>query len=113
MEQRTFNIWESEKFRPEVLKHKQEIIEWVDKACEFFQIEEPGELIITFPEAPKVFSPSPPSSEMKKSGGARNIAIATGIGWLFGGPLGAAVAGGATYLLSDNQQNKSPDLRSY
>ncbi|NES73198.1 MAG: dynamin, partial [Okeania sp. SIO2D1] len=43
----------------------------------------------------------------------RNIAIATGIGWLLGGPMGAAVAGGATYFLSDNQQNKSQNLDSY
>ena len=111
LEQRTFNIWESEKFRPEVLKYKQEITEWVDKGCEFFQQDEPGELIITFPEAPKVFLPS--SSETKKSGGLRNIAIASGIGWLLGGPMGAAVVGGATYLLSDNKQNKSSNLGSY
>ncbi|NEQ71964.1 MAG: dynamin [Okeania sp. SIO2C9] len=113
LEQRTFNIWESEKFRPEALKYKQEITEWIDKACEFFQQEEPAELIITFPEAPKVFLPSQPPSETKKSGGVRNIAIATGIGWLLGGPMGAAVAGGATYFLSDNQQNKSQNLDSY
>ncbi|MGB3507849.1 MAG: dynamin family protein [Microcoleaceae cyanobacterium] len=113
LEQRTFNIWESEKFRPEVLKYQQEITEWIDKACEFFQQEKPVELIVTFPEAPKVFLPSPPVSETKKSGGVRNIAIATGIGWLFGGPVGAAVAGGATYLLSDTKQDKSQDLESY
>ncbi|NES68821.1 MAG: dynamin [Okeania sp. SIO2D1] len=113
LEQRTFNIWESEKFRPEALKYKQEITEWIDKACEFFQQEEPAELIITFPEAPKVFLPSPPPSETKKSGGVKNIAIATGIGWLLGGPMGAAVAGGATYFLSDNKQNKSQNLDSY
>ncbi len=113
LEQRTFNIWESEKFRPEVLKQKQEITEWVDKGCEFFQLEEPGELIITFPEAPKVFLPPPPTSETNKFGGVRNIVIASGIGWLFGGPVGAAVAGGATYLLSDNKQNKSSDIETY
>ncbi|MDY7008691.1 MAG: dynamin family protein [Cyanobacteriota bacterium] len=113
LEQRTFNIWESEKFRPEVLKYKQEITEWIDKACEFFQQEEPAELIITFPEAPKVFLPSPPPSETKKLGGVKNIAIATGIGWLLGGPMGAAVVGGATYFLSDNKQNKSQNLDSY
>lgn len=113
LEQRTFNIWESEKFRPEVLKHKQEITDWVDKACEFFQQQETAELIITFPEAPKVFLPSPAPSETKKSGGLRNIAIASGIGWLLGGPMGAAVVGGATYFLSDNKQNKSQNLESY
>ncbi len=113
LEQRTFNIWESEKFRPEALKYKQEISEWVDKASEFFQSGETEELIITFPEAPKVFLPSPPPSETKKSGGLRNIAIASGIGWLLGGPMGAAVVGGATYILSDNKQNKSQNLGSY
>ncbi|MGD1705164.1 dynamin family protein [Dapis sp. BLCC M229] len=113
LEQRTFNIWESEKFRPEALKYKQEIFEWMDKACEFFQSGETEELIITFPEAPKVFLPTPPPSETKKSGGLRNIAIASGIGWLLGGPMGAAVVGGATYLLSDNKQNKSQNLASY
>jgi len=113
LEQRTFNIWESEKFRPEALKYKQEISEWVDKGSEFFQSGETEELIITFPEAPKVFLPPPPTSETKKSGGLRNIAIASGIGWLLGGPMGAAVVGGATYLLSDNKQNKSQNLASY
>ena len=113
LEQRTFNIWESEKFRPEVLKYKQEINKWVEQACDFFQLEEIEELIITFPEAPKVFLPSPPPSETKKPVSLRNIAIATGIGWLLGGPMGAVVVGGATYLLSDNKQNKSQDLASY
>ncbi|MEM1172494.1 MAG: dynamin family protein [Cyanobacteria bacterium P01_H01_bin.35] len=113
LEQRTFNIWESEKFRPEALKYKQEISDWVDQAAEFFQVEEIEELIITFPEAPKVFLPPPPPSETKKSGGLRNLAIASGIGWLLGGPMGAAVVGGATYLLSDNKQNKSQNLASY
>ncbi|NEQ40983.1 MAG: dynamin [Okeania sp. SIO3I5] len=113
LEQRTFNIWESEKFRPEALKYKQEISEWVDKAAEFFQLGETEELIITFPEAPKVFLPPPPPSETQKSGGLRNIAIASGIGWLLGGPMGAAVVGGATYFLSDNKQNKSENLASY
>ncbi|MGD1805368.1 dynamin family protein [Dapis sp. BLCC M126] len=113
LEQRTFNIWESEKFRPEALKYKQKMTEWVDKACEFFQSGETEELIITFPEAPKVFLPSPPPSETKKLGGMRNIAIASGIGWLLGGPMGAAVVGGATYLLRDNKQNKSQNLANY
>ena len=113
LEQRKFNIWESEKFRPEVMKYKQEITEWIDKACEFFQQQEAEELIIIFPASPKVFLPSPPQSEIKKSGGMRNIAIATGIGWLLGGPMGAAVAGGATYFFSDNKQNKSQDLATY
>ena len=57
--------------------------------------------------------PPPPPSETKKYGGLRNIAIASGIGWLLGGPMGAAVVGGATYLLSDNKQNKSQNLGSY
>ena len=34
------------------------------------------------------------------------LAIAAGLGWLLGGPVGAAVVGGATYLLSDSGEQK-------
>ena len=81
-------------------------MEWVYKAGEFFDIEKPEEIAIAFPEPPKVLLPPPPSSVAKKSGGIMPMAIAAGIGWLLGGPVGAAVVGGATYLLSDSGEQK-------
>ncbi|NEP42979.1 MAG: dynamin, partial [Okeania sp. SIO2H7] len=91
LEERRFNNWESEKLKPEVLKWQEKIMEWVYKAGEFFDIEKPEEIAIAFPEPPKVLLPPPPSSVTKKSGGIMPMAIAAGIGWLLGGPVGAAV----------------------
>ncbi len=112
LEERRFDSWQSEKLRQEVLKWQEKLMEWVNKAGEFFDIEKPTQITIAFPEPPKVFLPPPPPSVAKKSGGIMPLAIAAGLGWLLGGPVGAAVVGGATYLLSDSgeqQPNVSPE----
>lgn len=112
LEERRFDSWQSEKLKPEVLKWQEKLMEWINKAGEFFDIEKPEQITIAFAEPPKVLLPPPPPSVAKKSGGIMPLAIAAGIGWLLGGPVGAAVVGGATYLLSDSkeqQPNVSPE----
>jgi GTP-binding protein EngB required for normal cell division len=106
LEERRFDSWQSETLRQEVLKWQEKLMEWVNKAGEFFDIEKPTQITIAFPEPPKVLLPPPPPSVAKKSGGIMPLAIAAGLGWLLGGPVGAAVVGGATYLLSDSGEEK-------
>ena len=106
LEERRFDSWQSQTLRPEVLQWQEKLMEWVNKAGEFFEIEKPEQITIAFPEPPKVFLPPPPPSVAKKSGGIMPLAIAAGLGWLLAGPVGAAVAGGATYLLSDSKEQK-------
>lgn len=43
--------------------------------------------------------------DTKQSGGIGPVAIATGLGWILGGPLGAAVLGGTSHLI--NESNRS------
>ncbi|MGB3534235.1 MAG: dynamin family protein [Microcoleaceae cyanobacterium] len=99
LEQGEFKTWETERFKPVVIKHQQNLMEWVSKACEFFKQEHPGELMMTYPEAPQVSVSPPPPQSPKSSGSATPTVLATGVGWVLGGPVGAAVAGGATHFL--------------
>lgn len=43
-----------------------------------------------------------------QSNGVTPVAIATGLGWVLGGPLGAAVLGGASYVLNQ-MTDRSPE----
>lgn len=90
--------------------------EWLYKACEFLDRPRPTDPSFSFPEMPALPVPKSSSSQASSGGPASTyqtsetnqpndttpVAIATGLGWVLGGPLGAAVLGGASYLL--NQQ---------
>jgi plasmid stabilization system protein ParE len=108
LQQGQFSTWESGRFRQEIIAQQQAIVSWVNKACEFFNREGPGELMISFPGAPEVLLPPPPKTSKSSSSGAAPVAIATGLGWVLGGPVGAAVAAGATYLLNQTGEAETP-----
>jgi GTPase SAR1 family protein len=94
----------------EVLKHslrqdwdaaRQDVMGWVYRACDFFQLPRPVELSIAFPPPPILQFPDTPSIPQSSAGESLSpVAIATGLGWLVGGPMGAAVLGGASYFLN-------------
>ncbi|KOR38381.1 dynamin [Planktothricoides sp. SR001] len=108
LETTKFDTWRTEQFQAEIGKYQTGIMEWVKKASEFFPINHPGEIDISFPEPPQVLLPAPPDSikpSGQKSRSSLPTAIATGLGWLLGGPVGAAVAGGATYILTKSPSN--------
>ena len=87
------------------LEHQKNIMEWVNKACNFFGQPHPGELTIDFLTTPQVKHPendkitTPETSQKSSDDGMTPVAIATGIGLVFGGPVGGAFAGGASYVL--------------
>ncbi|MEB3830837.1 dynamin family protein [Phormidium sp. CCY1219] len=113
LEKGEFITWENQQFKPTVEAYQTQLVEWLDKGCEFFQTPHPGRLEIPFPEAPQVILPQPPAS-VNKSGGLAPIALATGVGWMVGGPMGAAVVGGASYLLSGSSaKEKANSLNAY
>jgi hypothetical protein len=93
-----------------VLQQQQTIAEWVNKACEFFEKEQPIALLISFPPSPQVSLPEPPPPPAQKSNDSEvaPVAIATGLGWLLGGPVGAAVVGGASYILNKRTGYEKP-----
>ncbi|MEG4117515.1 dynamin family protein [Microcoleus sp. N9_B4] len=109
LQEGSFDAWKL-KFQREVLHQQQTIAEWVNKACEFFEKEQPIALLISFPPSPQVSLPEPPPPPPQKSieGEVTPVAIATGLGWLLGGPVGAAVVGGASYILNKRTGNEKP-----
>ncbi|MEG4530256.1 dynamin family protein [Microcoleus sp. D2_18a_D3] len=109
LQEGSFDAWNL-KFQREVLKQQQTIAEWVNKACEFFEKEQPIALLISFPPSPQVSLPEPPPPPAQKSNDREvaPVAIATGLGWLLGGPVGAAVVGGASYILNKRTGYEKP-----
>ena len=108
LQEGTFELWET-KFNREVLKQQQTVAEWINKACEFFGKEKPIELLISFPPVPQITLPQPPPTVQKsRDSEVAPVALATGLGWLLGGPVGAAVVGGASYILNKTTGKEKP-----
>ena len=109
LQQGTFSTWERGVFKDAIQEQQQAVVKWVHQACEFFDCSQPADLWISFPEQPQVLLPEQPKQQTrsKQSSDVAPIAITSGLGWILGGPVGAAVVGGATYLL--NQLNQDTD----
>jgi GTPase SAR1 family protein len=99
-----FSEWESSNVRPRLQHSQQEINDWVAKAGSFFNTSSVEPLKIVLPDPPEVLFPELPSQPLPKSSTSSSFdnltptAIATGLGWVLGGPLGAVVAGGASTI---------------
>ncbi|MBD0347235.1 MAG: hypothetical protein ICV63_20910 [Coleofasciculus sp. Co-bin14] len=107
LEQGIFSTWEGVTFKAAIAEHQQAIVKWVHQACEFFDYPQPADLWISFPDKPEVVLPEPPKqpTSLKQSSDVAPVAFTTGLGWLLGGPVGAVVVGGATYLLNKMSQD--------
>ncbi len=102
-----FLLWDAKQFHPAWDAQRQSVIEWVRKSSRFFELSQPADLWIAFPPEPRI-SPNPTADTSKpKSKDATPVAIATGLGLVVGGPVGAAVLGGASYLLNQISSPKS------
>jgi hypothetical protein len=105
-----FQTWETGAFKTAAIDHQQAVTKWVQQACEFFERSCPDPLLVTFPPTPSVEvvpEPTAPASSSKSSD-LTPTAIATGIGWVLGGPVGGAVLGGASYLLNKSLNADKP-----
>lgn len=103
LQQERFPAWLTETLKPTWLAHQREVVSWVHKACEFFSQPRPAELWFAFPSGPAPQSqpqPSASSTSKSKEEEIAPVAIATGLGWLMGGPLGAAIFGGTGYVVN-------------
>jgi SLT domain-containing protein len=107
LQQGTFSTWERGVFKDAIQEQQQAVVKWVHQACEFFDCSQPADLSISFPEQPQVLLPEQPKQQTrsKQSSDVAPIAITSGLGWILGGPVGAAVVGGATYLLNQLAQD--------
>ena len=104
LQQENFEEWLSANLQSVMANYQQTIVEWVRQSCEIFEEAYPGDLVIAWPATPKISFAEPPSTTKKSQqsldGDVVSVAIPTGLGWVLGGPLGAAVLGGTSYILN-------------
>ncbi len=99
-----FSTWESNTIKKDLNELQLAVVKWLHQAYEFFQQERPEDLLIPFPKHPQVIPPRNDNyNDLNEPG---SIAVGSGIGWLIGGPLGAAVLGSITYLVNKNLQQQ-------
>ncbi|WP_353932461.1 dynamin family protein [Okeanomitos corallinicola TIOX110] len=98
--------WQIGTLKQDLTELQLSVMGWLYQAYDFFQEERPEDLTIPFPDAPKLNLPPKPnhtnSHDLRETG---SIAVGGGVGWLLGGPVGAAVMGSISYLLNKNIQN--------
>jgi GTPase SAR1 family protein len=106
--------WQNGTFKKNLTELQNAAIKWLYQAYDFFKSERPEDLKIPFPNAPQLTLPAKPtninSNDLTDPG---SIAVGGGIGWLLGGPVGAAVVGSISYILNKNIQNQQSVKDSY
>ncbi|MDI9637104.1 dynamin family protein [Geitlerinema splendidum] len=113
LRQGQFETWQTQRLQSAIAPHEQSLNQWLDKGCEFFQQQHPGALKFPYPSPPQVTLPKPPQTATSKSDSdLMPVALSTGIGWILGGPVGAAVVGGASYLIGRTPSPKSANSPS-
>ncbi|MDZ8187489.1 MAG: dynamin family protein [Nostoc sp. ChiSLP02] len=98
-----FQSWQTNTLKKDLNQLQLATVKWLYQAYEFFQAERPQDLSIPFPSEPQITLPPKPTNygDLSETG---SIAVGGGIGWLLGGPVGAAVVGSISYLLNKNMQ---------
>jgi replication fork clamp-binding protein CrfC len=104
-----FKSWQTSILKKDLIELQLAVVKWLYQAYNFFQAERPEDLSISFPSEPQVTLPPRPSSsdDLSEPG---SIAVGGGIGWLLGGPVGAAVVGSISYLLNKNIQQEDDKI---
>ena len=111
--QENFTIWENT-FKSDLNNLQLAVTKWLDQAYEFFLSQQKEDLVLPLPKHPKVTLPprTSNSSDLSEPG---SLAVGSGIGWVLGGPLGAAVLGSIAYLANKTiqEQGKESSTQSY
>ena len=102
LEDNSAPAWLIANIKPAWMIRSKAVVDWVHQASEFFDYPCPPDMQVQFAEVPEKSVLKRAEDEAKESDGIAPVAIATGLGWMLGGPLGAAILGGASYLIDSN-----------
>ncbi|MBF2063556.1 MAG: dynamin family protein [Calothrix sp. C42_A2020_038] len=107
--QETFITWENA-FKKDLDELQVAVVKWIDQAYEFFG-QRPEALLLPLPKHPQVTLPprGKNAGDLSEPG---SLAVGSGIGWLIGGPLGAAVLGSIAYLANKKIQEQDEKISS-
>ncbi|MEM1242733.1 MAG: dynamin family protein [Cyanobacteria bacterium P01_H01_bin.26] len=108
LQQGTALHWLGETLQPVWQQKKGALVEWVYKGCDFFDQPRPADLWISWSLPDENLPPDPPEETQATTQDMTPVAIATGLGWVLGGPMGAAVLGGATHWINRSEQPQAP-----
>ncbi|MBE7381253.1 MAG: dynamin family protein [Leptolyngbya sp. SIO1E4] len=109
LKQFDYSAWKTFTLEPTWSERRKAVVGWVHKACDFFDRPRPVDLWVALPAEPTAEFPTqqqPQTSSPSKGAGVMPVAIATGLGWVVGGPLGATLLGGTSYLLNQKGQGQ-------
>ena len=107
-----FSIWENNHLKKDFEGLKLDLEKWLEQACDFFRKQSPEYLSIAFPSHPQI-DVKPPSINSSNSDDPSSVAVGGGIGWILGGPVGAAVGGSIAYLLNKGLQEVDENNSEY
>jgi GTPase SAR1 family protein len=101
LQQMNFADWEQVNIMTKLQNYQVEINNWLLKLSDFFEdIPSTTPLELTCPEPPEVEIVKASNTTSSTLDQMTPTALATGLGWMFGGPIGAAVVGGASILVN-------------
>jgi GTPase SAR1 family protein len=101
LQQLNFADWEQVNIMTKLQNYQVEINNWLLKLSDFFEgIPSTTPLDLTCPEPPEVELMKATNTTSSTLDQMTPTALATGLGWMFGGPIGAAVVGGASILVN-------------
>lgn len=117
LETQTTQDWLLQNLRPAWYERQKPLVKWVHQACEFFEQPRPVDLWMAFSTTGEdaeataadgaaansthtAQSSTTQDSSVKERAGIAPVAIATGLGWVLGGPLGAAILAGTSQLVN-------------
>ncbi|AFZ25309.1 DnaJ-class molecular chaperone with C-terminal Zn finger domain [Cylindrospermum stagnale PCC 7417] len=107
MAENSFKAWQVGSLKKDLTELQLAVVKWLYQAYDFFQGERPEDLLIPFPNEPELTLPLKPNNTNNNNlDEPGSIAVGGGIGWLLGGPVGAAVVGSISYLLNKNIQKQ-------
>ena len=108
LETKTTQDWLLQTLQPAWKVRQKSVVGWVHQGCEFLSQPRPAELWMAFT------NPVEPAVEASEGSETRQpsmtpVAVATGLGWVLGGPLGAAVLASTSHLINQSGQSKQAE----
>ena len=114
--------WLEDTLQPVWKQKKRAVTEWVYKACDFFEQPRPVDLWVGWQPPMEGADISDTASDeiepdqkshLDKTKGIAPVAIATGLGWVLRGPMGAAILASTSHLVNKSghkSKSSSPEL---